>query len=219
MRFIFTILIIFTFLTKPASANWGEGKLKLSKQTMETVIMYMYGAGNKKYSGNAKRKNKPTIMAISKSGYSYMYTYCPIEYHDGCRPPNQSRVIKACEKYSEGSPCFIFAKKRTIVWKNGNGKVRIKKKDLKNPYLVAKKIQEAGYYDGDLSELTGIDYTTGQLDNTKNITNKKTKVSKNTTNETSSELVKELKILTELYEGGSLTKEEFDIAKSKLLNN
>ena len=103
--------------------------------------------------------------------------------------------------------------------KNGSKKVRIKKKDLKNPYLVAKKIQEAGFYDGDLSELAGIDYKTGQTDESKSLTNEKTTVSKNTSNELSSELVKELKILTELYEGGSLTKEEFDKAKSKLLGN
>ena len=219
MRIIFTVLIVFTFLVKPAFAKWGKGELKLNKETMEMVMMYMYGAGNTKYSGDGERKNNPTIMAISKSGNSYMYSYCPVVYHDGCTPPNVGRIIKKCEKYSNGSPCYIFAKKRTIVWKNGSKKVRIKKKDLKNPYLVAKKIQEAGFYDGDLSELAGIDYKTGQTDESKSLTNEKTTVSKNTSNELSSELVKELKILTELYEGGSLTKEEFDKAKSKLLGN
>jgi hypothetical protein len=219
MKLIFTIIISLIFLSNSSFAKTGSGALKLSKETMETLMMYMYGAGNKKYSGNAKRKNDPTIMAVSKSGYSYMYSYCPIEYHYGCSPPNTGRIIKSCEKYSEGSPCFIFAKKRTIVWKNGSKKVRIKKKDLKNPYLIAKKIQEAGFYDGDLSELAGIDYTTGQIDDTKNITNKKTKTLEASTNEASSLLVKELEILTKLYEDGSLTKEEFDKAKEKLLNN
>ena len=46
----------------------------------------------------------------------------PIEYHDGCVPPNIPRIIKACEKYSNGSPCRIFARKRKIVWKNGGPK-------------------------------------------------------------------------------------------------
>lgn len=219
MRLIFTSIIALIFLSNSSFAKTGSGSLKLSKETMETLMMYMYGAGNTKYSGNAKRKNDPTIMAVSESGYSYMYSYCPVEYHYGCTPPNTGRIIKSCEKYSNGSSCFIFARKRTIVWKNGSKKVRIKKKDLKNPYLIAKKIQEAGFYDGDLSKLAGIDYKTGQLDDTKKITNKKTKVSKTTSNEVSSELVKELKILTELYEAGSLTKEEFDKAKSKLLAN
>ena len=123
------ILIVITcFSVSPSLAKTGKGELKLSKDAMEVVLMYMYGAGNKKYSGNAKRKNKPTLMAVSENGNSYMYSYCPIEYHDGCVPPNIPRIIKACEKYSNGSPCRIFARKRKIVWKNGGPKVRIKSK-------------------------------------------------------------------------------------------
>lgn len=219
MRLIFSTIIILIFLSNFSFAKTGSGTLKLSKEAMEVVIMYMYGAGNTKYSGDGKRKNNPTIMAVSESGNSYMYSYCPVVYHDGCTPPNVGRIIKKCEKYSNSSPCYIFARKRTIVWKNGSKKVRIKKKDLKDPYLVAKKIKEAGFYDGDLSKLAGIDYKTGQTDDSKSLTNETTKVSKTTSNEVPSELVKELKILTELYEGGSLTKEEFDKAKSKLLGN
>ena len=109
----FAILIIsFIFLSQPSYAKWGKGELKLGKNTMETVIMYMYGAGNKKYSGNAKRKNNPTAMAISQNGkYSY-YMYCPVEYHDGCTATNAYKLIQSCEKYSNGSPCFMFAKKK-----------------------------------------------------------------------------------------------------------
>ena len=59
------ILIVITcFSVSPSLAKTGKGELKLSKDAMEVVLMYMYGAGNKKYSGNAKRKNKPTRMEI-----------------------------------------------------------------------------------------------------------------------------------------------------------
>ena len=218
MKIIFTIISILIFFSNTSFARTGKGPLKLSKNTMETVLMYMYGAGNKKYSDSANRKNNPTIMAVSESGYSYMYSYCPIVYHDGCTPPNTGRIIKKCEKYSEGSPCYIFARKRTIVWKNGSEKVRIKKKDLKNPLIVARKIKEAGFYDGDLSELTGIDIKTGQLDeNKKMITKKKKKTTSVEKKQTS--LVEELETLSKLFENGSLTEEEFDKAKKKLLNN
>ena len=110
MRIIFTVLIVFTFLVKPAFAKWGKGELKLNKETMEMVMMYMYGAGNTKYSGDGERKNNPTIMAISKSGYGYMYSYCPAAYGAaGCMPAVAHEIILACEKYSNGSPCFIFS--------------------------------------------------------------------------------------------------------------
>jgi len=51
---------------------------------------------------------------------------------------------------------------RRIVWDNGNQKLKIKKKMLKDPISVAKAIQDTGFYDGDIYKLAGIDYKTGQ---------------------------------------------------------
>ena len=110
MRFIILVLVTFLF-SNISHAKWGKGELKLGKSTMETVIMYMYGAGNKKYSGNAKRKNNPMMMAISSNGSHHMYYYCPVEYVNGCVETGIARAaISACEKRSNGDPCFIFAK-------------------------------------------------------------------------------------------------------------
>lgn len=217
-RFILTLLLTLC-LSNIAFAKTGKGTLKLDKETMEVLIMYMYGAGNTKYSGDGKRKNNPSIMAVSENGYGYMYSYCPAAYGArGCKPPNAYKIIKLCEKYSNGSPCFIFAKKRKIVWKNGGDKVKIKKSDLKSPYKVAKIIQDAGFYDGDINELAGINASTGQVDNTIKITGEdKSNTKSNSSN--SSDIVKELETLTSLYESGSLSKKEFDKAKKKLLNN
>ena len=218
MKFRLFLSIILTFLLfNPSYAKWGSGPLKLTKETMEVVIMYMYGAGNKQYSGNTKRKNDPSVMAISQNGVGYMYSYCPSEYQGNCVPPNSYRIMKMCEKHSNGSPCFIFAKKRRIVWKNGGSKLKIKKKDLKSPYVVAKKIQEAGFYDGELSELVGIDVETGQVNEDIKITGQK-KGKDNNDKKRSTDIVKELETLTKLYENGSLSKEEFDKAKNKLFN-
>ena len=216
MRFILIILISI-FLSNQSFAKTGKGELKLDKDTMEHLIMYMYGAGNKKYSGSAKRTHKPTIFLVSEDGTWSYYSYCPIEYHDGCIPPNISQLKKLCEKGSRGSPCFVLAKKRRIVWKNGGEKVKIKRKDLKSPYVVAKKIQDGGFYDGDISKLAGIEITTGQISEDTNITGAKEITTTQTNN--NNDIVKELETLTKLYESGTLTKEEFDKAKNKLLNN
>lgn len=216
MKTFITSLLFFLFLNNISYAKGGKGELKLTKDTMEVVMMYMYGAGNKKYSGSAKRTHNPTLMAVSADGTSYMYSYCPIEYHDGCLPPNTGKIIKMCEKYSNGSPCYIFARKRSIVWKNGGSKVRIKKKDLKSPFLVAKKISQGGFYDGDLSDLAGIDITTGQITNEITLTGEK---EKNKSNTNKKDIVNELETLTKLLESGALNKEEFEAAKKKLLTN
>ena len=217
----FAILIIsFIFLSQPSYAKWGKGPLKLNKESMEVAIMYMYGAGNVNRSFAGKRKNDPMMLAFSEDGTSYMYYYCPVQYQNQCDDTGIARsTIVACEKYSNGSPCFVFAKKRTIVWNNGNQKkLRIKVKDLKSPYKVAKMIQDAGFYDGDITKLVGIDVNSGQVDNTVKITGEDKSASSNNTTE-SSDVVKELETLSKLYKNGSLSKTEFEKAKKKLLNN
>ena len=220
MKFKIILSIILSLLLfNPSYAKWGKGPLKLSQGTMEFVLMYMYGAGNKKFSGNAKRKNDPDMMAISTDGRSSYYYYCPAEFRArGCLQDGLQRLtILGCEKESNGTPCFLFAKKRRIVWKNGGSKLKIKKKDLKSPYLVAKKIKDAGFYDGELSKLVGIDIETGQENNDIKITGEK-KDKDNNDKKKSTDIVQELETLTKLYENGSLSKEEFDKAKNKLFN-
>ena len=214
---VFSILLIY----QPSYAKWGKGELKLSKFTMENVLMYMYGAGDTKYSGDGKRKNDPTIIAISEDGKQSMYYYCPAEYRAyGCMDDNTARkAILGCQKHSRGSPCFIFAVKRRVVWKNGGDKVKIKTKDLKSPYVVAKKIQDGGFYDGDLAKLEGISIETGQIDKSIKITGEDTNKSNTSKNNVSVDIVKELETLTKLFKSGVLSKEEFDKAKKKLLNN
>ena len=128
------------------------------------------------------------------------------------------RTIKSCEKMA-GTKCFTFARKNKIVWKNGGPKVKIKNKDLKSPYKVAKMIQEAGFYDGDISKLAGINVNTGQVDDDIKISGEKNTGSSTTTEDSSSDVVKELEALSELFEAGAITKEEFEKAKEKLLTN
>ncbi len=218
MKIFGFFIIIICFFTSPSQAKWGKGALKLDKLTMEHVMRYMYGAGNEKYSGDAKRKQDPWIMVISEDGSWSQYSYCPVEYNNNCTPPNAARNIKKCEKGSRGSPCFVFALKRRVVWKNGGSKVKIKRKDLKSPYVVAKKIQEGGFYDGDISKLSGIDISTGQANEEISVTGEK-KTDDTLVKSNEKDIVKDLETLTKLFEGGALTKEEFEEAKKKLLEN
>lgn len=220
---MYKYLLIF-FLTmglqNQSFAKIGKGPLKLSKETMEVVLMYMYGAGNKNFTSMAqdKQKHKPVIIVVAQNGSSSMYSYCARQHAQGCLPPKTYQLKLICEKYSGGSPCFTFAKKRRILWDNGGSEVKITNKDLKSPYVVAKKIQEAGFYDGDISNLVGIDVSSGQIDESIKITGEKKDTSK-ITKKKSDDIVKELETLSNLYKSGALSKEEFKKAKKKLLNN
>ena len=214
------LLSILLLIPSVSQAKNGKGDLKLTKEIMEYVMMYMYGAGSKKFSADKKTKNDPSIMAISEDGKAAYYFYCPAEYRAyGCIDNNTiNKAERLCEKYSNGVPCFTFAKKRLVVWKNGGNKVKIKRSDLKDPYLVAKKIQDGGFYDGDISNLPGIDMETGRIDDEKKI-KKKTSKKITASNSKSDDIVNELKNLNELYKSGVLTEEEFLKAKKIILQN
>lgn len=167
-----SIFILSIFFNSNSFAKTGSGELKLSKSTMEHVMMYMYGRANPKYSDGVNKKNKPMLMTISANGKWSHYYYCP---YTQCEPGQYViKSIKTCEKGSNGSPCYVFATKRRIKWKNSiNTKsTKISSKLLKEPYEIARIIQDLGFYDGDISELAGIDYKTGALDDKKKITGK-----------------------------------------------
>ena len=173
MKKLFLVLLFGFIFSENAYAKVGKGELKLSKSTMENLMLYMYGANNPKYSDGANKKNKPMLMTISKDGKYSHYYYCP---YTTCEDGNYVfKSIKKCEKRSNGSPCYLFASKRRIKWKNSiNTKpTNIKRKLLKEPYQIAKIIQDLGFYDDDISKLPGIDYNTAKLDNTTTITGKK----------------------------------------------
>jgi hypothetical protein len=172
MKKLLRIVVLGLLLSGNAFAKVGKGELKLSKNIMTEFLMYLYGASNPKYSDGANKKNKPMLMTISKDGKYSHYYYCP---YDSCETGNYVfKSIKKCEKRSNGSPCYLFATKRKIKWKNSiNTKsTNIKKKLLKEPYEIAKIVQDLGFYDKDISELPGIDYDTVKIDDSLTITGK-----------------------------------------------
>jgi hypothetical protein len=218
-KFLVITLFLSLIYLPSAYAKTGKGEIKLDKNTMEFLLMYFYGAGNSKYSGADKQRNEPITFAVSPDGRYSSYRYCPFQHKGFCETTQSAiKTIKTCEKMA-GTKCFTFARKNKIVWKNGGPKVKIKNKDLKSPYKVAKMIQEAGFYDGDISKLAGINVNTGQVDDDIQISGEKKTGSLTTTEDSSNDVVKELEALSELFEAGAITKEEFEKAKKKLLTN
>tara|TARA_Y100000768_G_scaffold138425_1_gene103098 strand:- start:203 stop:886 length:684 start_codon:yes stop_codon:yes gene_type:complete len=224
-KFLIIITTFFLFVNNISFAgSTGKGELKFGYDTMVNAMMYFYGTHNPKWSDGANKKNHPMIMTVSENGKSSMYYYCP--YPQGCEDGQLIYdAIKACEKYSNGSPCKVWARKRSIIWKNDQYEKRtsVKKSFLKDPYKVAKLIQDLGFYDGDINELPGIDPKTAQIIEDEEIKPKKKKTKITETVETNSnnisdDTIEKLKSLKELFDTGVLTEEEFTKAKKKLLN-
>ena len=210
-----TILYILLFIfvsSLDSNAKWGKGELKLSKSTLEHFLRYLYGGGQE----HNKKRSKPLIFVVSEDGSWSYYFFCA---YSQCVENSlmQREAETLCEKGSQGSECSTFAIKRRIVWKNGNPKVKIKNKDLKSPYVIAKKLQDAGFYDGDISQLSGINMQTGKIDDTITITGEKKDSNITSSSTDSTDLVEQLSSLKKLYLSGVLTEEEFNAAKNKLL--
>ena len=187
LNVIFSALSILIVLTNISfAAKWGKGELKMSDQAVDVFIEYIKG----------KHTKAPSIFAISKDGLQYQYYYCPAGA--GNCQGGDVFIIEECNKYSEqyanGVECALFARGRTIKWKNGinkNTKINSKWSDSE----IRAKLKELGFF--------------GEATSTEE------KVS--TTNKGNT--VEQLETLTKLYESGNLTKEEFEKAKKKILDD
>ncbi len=216
---VYIILIIFTLNNHTvALAKWGKGELKMDVETVEHFLEYIYGGGSEKLKLSKDKRSDPLVFTVAEDGKMSHYFFCP--YAQGCIDDKsiQFKSETKCMKRSNGSTCFTFAIGKRIVWKNGNKKMKIKKKDMKSPYIIAKKLKEAGFFDGDIDNLSGINMKTGRIDDTIKITGEiKSKIAADTNSE--SNIVKELTNLKLLLDSGSITNEEFEIAKKKILDS
>lgn len=102
--------------TEEVYVNWaGEGQMVPKKYV---------GAGSieltptiRKGINEYRAHSHPQYLAISENGKSYGYFYCDAGF-DNCERPIAALLvaIKQCESTSDGSPCRILARKRTVVW-------------------------------------------------------------------------------------------------------
>ena len=147
-------------LSTNAFSKSGKGNVTLSKKAMETFLDYLYGgaknlnASTGGSTNNKGQKTKPLLFTLSETGDSYQYNYCSFST---CREPNKYKAILGCQRYSNGTPCFTFATKKKIVWKNDQNPKGLKlRKELKHGRNhVAQLVKDAGYYNGDITLLRG----------------------------------------------------------------
>ena len=165
------------------SGSIGTGELTLSESSVKWFIKYLRGGHG----------NKPLKFLITTDGEWPHYWFCPVAT---CVPGGDRTEIKVCEQKTKRE-CKVFARSRTIKWKNGinKGNRESKFNSKWSDAEIRAKLTELGF----LGEAT----STEEKVSTTNVGN----------------TVEQLKTLTKLYESGNLTKEEFDAAKKKVLND
>jgi hypothetical protein len=179
MKKILGIIVLSLLLCTSAFSKYGKGDVTLSKKAMETFLDYLYGgaknlnANTGGSTNNKGQKTKPLLFTLSETGDAFLYNYCSFST---CRDPNKHKAILRCQKkYSNGIPCFTFAVKKKIVWKNNQNPkgLRLRKELKHGRNHVAQLIKDAGYYNGDITLLSG--YKAETLTKSKSTSNTNTK--------------------------------------------
>ena len=121
------ILSILLSSTSFAGVKKGKGDVTMTSSTVDYFIEYFRG----------KKGQKPLAFILSSNGSWATFWYCSAS--GGCREGNYGPTIRECEEKT-GVDCGLFARKRTIVWKNdinpGKGRDH---NDKKVKFTVSKK--------------------------------------------------------------------------------
>ena len=191
---IITFFLFFLFPFKTYAAQDGRGELQLSEQAVNSFINYIKGDTNRGKSSF----NKPLTYWISNDGNFAYWWYCPYER---CTPSNGVEERKICENESKQS-CSRFARGRYVRWDNGinpKGK-KAKFNSRMSENEIRNKLTKLGFYKNNPS-----------IDADLNNTNKQI-ISKDKS------LLEQLETLTQMFQDGLITEEEFKKAKKKILN-
>ena len=137
-----TLIIIFFIGSVQAGSKWGKQELQLSDFVVDKFIEYIKGNTSK----------SPHLFAVSIDGWGYNYYYCASG--SGCEGGSE-QILEECSKYSKGVECFLFARKRTIKWKNGINPGKGKASKIKSKWSdteIKAKLTELGFYNNSSSK-------------------------------------------------------------------
>ena len=140
-KFLFTkvlglilLIILFSGNTQ-AGSKWGKGELILSDFVIENFIEYLRGNVSK----------SPYLFAVSIDGQDYQYYYCSAgtacEGGDG-------QILEECSRYAGDVECSLFARRRTIKWKNGINPAKGKASKIKSKWSdeeIRARLTELGF--------------------------------------------------------------------------
>ena len=135
MKKFLGILVLGTMLaTSPAkSGAVGMGELKLHPAVVDHFIDWLKGGYGK----------KPMVFYVTIDGQHGDAWYCP---EAACEPGGHTSRLKQCKIYFD-KECKLFARRRTIVWKNdvnpGGKKAKINSKWSRAEIIA--KLKELGF--------------------------------------------------------------------------
>ena len=146
MKKIIGIIILSILLssTSFAGVKKGKGEVTMTANTVDFFIKYIRG----------KKSQVPLAFILSSDGSWSDYWYCPMM--KSCRAGNFMPTIRECEEKT-GVDCGLFARKKTILWKNGINPGKGKASRISSKWSDAEiraKLTELGFLGGSTSSST-----------------------------------------------------------------
>ena len=119
MKKLLWIMVLGLFLSENAHAKDGLGPVEFSTRNYNAFIAYLTGDyKSQDHSGMLKNTGgNPEGFAINQAGTVAQFFYCP--RGSECTATGTIDAQNACTKNSKkqgGERCFVFAKRRVIVW-------------------------------------------------------------------------------------------------------
>ena len=119
MKKLLGIVFIILFLSVNSQAKDGFGPVKFSTHNYNAFISYLTGDyKSQDHSGLLKNTGgNPDGFAINQAGTVAFFYYCP--RGSECMATGTIDAQNACTQKSKkqgGERCFVFAKRRVIVW-------------------------------------------------------------------------------------------------------
>ena len=99
-----TILVVLACLAMAGcqTTTTGQGPVTFTSGVAANFHHYM-------------NQGHPDRFAVSENGRASYYYYCPKNFFS-CKDSSDNDAIHGCEERSAGAKCFIFARKRKVVW-------------------------------------------------------------------------------------------------------
>ena len=148
----FFIIVFFSLLwfNTSSAGIYGKGEVKLSPEIVDYFKNYLKGGHNQ----------TPLMFILAVDGSWAHYWFCPAGQAN-CTAEDPAQMIKPCENQS-GKECKIFARNRTVRWKNdinpGKGKKSKFSSKMSRAEIVA-KLTDLGFIEGTTSATTTLDET------------------------------------------------------------